>query len=227
MANPQTRIAQRLVLPTLLALAACTGGEEAASGNQANETDPALTSALEDQIAVDPELAQQSNRNAVRPPETPVQAQYPAGGPAMPAPQAVRASAGTQAQHAQLSTAASGGGGTACPGGAQFDYNPAWAGRLSPTFPVYPGGRVTEVAGSDEGDCRVRVVSFTTADPYQRVLDFYHTQAVRAGYSSEHQLREADHVLAGTREADGGAFYLIVTPLRGGAEVALIANKGR
>ena len=226
MANLQTKMAQ-MVLPALLALGACTGGDEAGSGNQGNETDPALTSALEDQIAVDPQLSQQSNRNAVRPPETPTQAQYPAGGPDMAAPQAIRAGAESGAQHAQLSTAAAGGGGTACPGGAKFDYNPGWAGRLAPTFPVYPGGRVTEAAGSNQGDCRVRVVSFTTSDPYQRVLDYYHTQAVRAGYSSEHQLREADHVLAGTREGDGGAFYLIVTPTRGGADVALIANKGR
>ena len=226
MANLQTRMAQ-MVLPALLALGACTGGDEAAGGNQGNDTDPALTSALEDQIAVDPQLSQQSNRNAVRPPETPTQAQYPASGPAMAAPQAVRAGAESNAQHAQLSTAAAGGGGTASPGGAKFDYNPAWADRLSPTFPVYPGGRLTEAAGSNQGDCRVRVVSFTTSDPYQRVLDYYHTQAVRAGYSSEHQLREADHVLAGTREGDGGAFYLIVTPTRGGADVALIANKGR
>ena len=226
MANLQTRMA-KMVLPALLALGACAGGDDEGSGNQGNETDPALTSALEDQIAVDPQLSQQSNRNAVRPPETPTQAQYPAGGPAMPAPQAVRAGAESSAQHAQLTTAAAGGGGTACPGGAKFDYNPAWADRLAPTFPVYPGGRITEAAGSNQGDCRVRVVSFTTSDPYQRVLDYYHTQAVRAGYSSEHQLREADHVLAGTREGDGGAFYLIVTPARGGADVALIANKGR
>jgi hypothetical protein len=227
MSNAQTRMARWTILPALLALTACAGDGDDAAGNQANETDPALTSALEDQIAVDPQLSQQSNRNAVRPPETPSQAQYPTGGPAVQAPQARPASAETRAQHAQVSTAASGGGGTACPGGAQYDYNPAWAGRLSPTFPVYPGGKITEAAGANQGDCRVRVVTFTTAEPYQRVLDYYHTQEVRAGYSSEHQLRESDHVLAGTRESDGGAFYVIVTPARTGAEVALIANKGR
>ena len=41
------------------------------------DADPALTSTLEDQILVDPALAQQSNNNTVRPSETPTQAQYP------------------------------------------------------------------------------------------------------------------------------------------------------
>jgi hypothetical protein len=228
MANAQTRLARRAVLPALLALAACTGGsDQAEGGNQGNDTDPALTSALEDQIAVDPQLSQQSNKNAVRPPETPTQAQYPAGGPTVAAPKAIPASAETGGQHSQLTTAAAGDGGTACPGGTKYDYNPAWAQRLSPTFPIYPGGRLTEAAGANEGACRVRVVAFTTADPYQRVLDWYHTQAVRAGYSSEHQLRESDHVLAGTNDRDGGAFYLIVTPRGSGSDVALISNNGR
>ncbi|TFI56406.1 hypothetical protein E2493_20360 [Sphingomonas parva] len=227
MANAQITV-RHTALSALLALAACGGGDDqaAANGGLANDADPALTSALADQIAVDPQLSQQSNQNAVRTPETPAQAQYPATG-GMRAPEAIPASAGTGAQQAQLGAAASGEGGVACPGGARWDYNMGWAQRLSPTFPVYPGGRVTEAAGANQGDCRVRVVSFTTADPYQRVLDWYHTQAVRAGYSSEHQLRDSDHVLAGSNEAEGGAFYLIVTPRPNGSEVALIANKGR
>lgn len=214
----------RLRLPALaaaLALAACGGGQSsennlAALDNQLNAADPALTSALEDQIAVDPQLAQQSNQNAVRPPATPAQAQYP-----------VAAGAGGADAQAQLAAAASGDGGVACPGGTKWDYNAAWAQRLPAVFPVYPGARVTEAAGANEGDCRKRVVTFTTGDPMQRVLDWYYTQAVRAAYSAEHQIRGADHVLAGTNESDGGAFYLIVTPKGSGAEVALITNKGR
>ena len=232
MSNAKITLLRATALAAALALAGCQGGSDEGNltglDNQVNEADPALTSALEDQIAVDPQLSQQSNKNAVRPPETPTQAQYPAaGGPPLKAPPAVPATAESRAQHAQLSTAAAGGGGTACPGGAKFDYNLAWAQRLSPTFPVYPGSKITDAAGNDQGDCRVRVVTFTSAEPYQRVLDWYHTQAVRAGYSSEHQTRDADHILAGSHEAQGGAFYLIVTPRGGGSEVALIANKGR
>lgn len=116
--------------------------------------------------------------------------------------------------------------GTAC--GAEFDYNPAWAKRLPAAFDVYPGARLTEAAGNDKGDCHMRVVTFQSEADTQRMLDWYHTKAVRAGYSSEHQIRGADHILAGANERDGGAFYLIVTPLGGGgSDVALIANNGR
>ena len=106
-------------LGALLALGGCGGGAEnnlAAIDNDllANGADPALTSALEDQILVDPNLVQQAHPNTVRPPETPVQAQYAPG------------SASAQP--------ASGGGGApangACAG--PFQYGAQWANRLPP-----------------------------------------------------------------------------------------------
>src|SRR3954468_18927568 len=74
-----------LALVGLLALAACGSGSDnnlAEMDNSliGNGADPALTSALEDQILVDPNLVQQTHPNSARPPETPVQAQYPADG---------------------------------------------------------------------------------------------------------------------------------------------------
>jgi hypothetical protein len=194
----------------LVALAACNRG--AGDNNLAemdnsligNGADPALTSALEDQILVDPNLVQQSNPNTVRPPETPVQAQYPAG-------------------------AAQGGGGdaqasaSAC--GAPFAYGNQWANRLPAEFPLYPGGRVTEAAGIDRGACRERVVTFVTPDRYDRVLEYYRSLAARGGFSAEQQRRGGDQVLGGTRGE--AAYYLIVTPTRAGSEVALIVNNGR
>ena len=63
-----------LGLAGLLALAACGGGgggnNLAAIDNElvANGVDPALTSALEDQLAVDNNLNQQANPNSARPP---------------------------------------------------------------------------------------------------------------------------------------------------------------
>src|SRR5206468_62494 len=116
--------------------------------------DPALTSALEDQIMVDPNLVQQAHPNSARPPETPVQAQYPADG----------GNAAAGAGGGQARGAAAGGGDaqiSAC--GTPFVYGNEWAGRLPPEFPSYPGGRVTEAAGSDRGNCHMRVVTFTTA----------------------------------------------------------------
>ena len=85
MPNRLSNLLRCTALAVALALAACGADQDA--GNLAsldnslvgNDADPALTSALQDQIAVDPNLVNQSNRNAVRPPETPTQAQYPAG----------------------------------------------------------------------------------------------------------------------------------------------------
>jgi len=203
-------------LAALFALAAC-GGEDtniAALDNElmANGADPALTSALEDQILVDPNLVQQSHPNTVRPPETPVQAQYPADG-------------STRVRRVAAATGAMAGERSAC--GAPFDYGPQYADRLPAEFPAYPGGRVTEAAGSDVGDCRVRVVTFRTADPANRVLEHYRSLASRGGFSAEHQQRGGDQVLGGVNARTDGAFYLIVTPLNGGSDVALIVNNGR
>jgi hypothetical protein len=242
MPNRVSTLLRFTALAGALALAACGSKQE--SGNLAsldntlvgNDADPALTSALQDQIAVDPNLVNQSNRNAVRPPETPTQAQYPpsqsgakagqrqAGGGTLRAPEPTSGDSGQQASLASATT----GSGDCRGAAAQVDYNRGWAGRLSPVFPLYPGGRLSEAAGRNQGQCRMRVVAFTTADPPQRVLDFYHDRAARSGYTSEHQVRGEDHVLGGSSESDGGAFYLIVTPLpSGGSDVALIANNGR
>jgi hypothetical protein len=212
--------ARSAALAAALALAACGSGD----GNNLSEldneligngADPALTSALNDQILTDPGLTQQSNRNAARPAGGPVQAQYPAGSDA----RVSRASAGDVP-----------GSGPAMPSGAcgaPFEYGPEWAGRLPAEFPAYPGGRVTEAAGNNRGDCRVRVVTFVTRDPYNRVLEHYRSLAARAGFTAEHQVRGGDQVLGGVNEASDGAFYLIVTPIRDGSEVALIVNHGR
>jgi hypothetical protein len=201
-------------LGAALALAACNrGGGEDNLANLANDADPAVTSALNDQILVDENLVAQSNRNAARPSPTPAGASYPAPDTSPSAPGKGPAAALT--------------GGKGCSDPSRFHYNMSWANRLAPNFPVYPGGKVTEAAANNSGGCSTRVVTFATADNWQRVLDWYHTKAVRAGYSSEHQVRDGDHILAGGNEADKGAFYLIVTPKPKGSEVALIANNGR
>ncbi|MEA3046396.1 MAG: hypothetical protein QOJ53_728, partial [Sphingomonadales bacterium] len=148
--------------------------------------------------------------------ETPVQAQYPAGaGGAGGGGGAREAAAGGGAADAQ--------GRSAC--GVPFNYDNGWANRLPADFPAYPGWRITEAAGSDRGDCRVRVVTFATNDPYNRVLEHYRSLAARAGFSAEQQARGADQVLGGTKGE--AAYYLIVTPSRAGSDVALIVNNGR
>ena len=223
----QTRIsslARSAAVAALLALGACTGGADnnlAALDNEllANGADPALTSALEDQILVDPNLVQQAHPNSVRPPETPAQAQYPAGS----------AGEGRRGRARVERAAAASGGGAGGEGvcGDALERGPQWADRLPAEFPFYPGGRVTEAAGTNQGDCRVRVVTFRTGDRHERVLAYYRVLAERAGFSAEHQRRGADHLLGGVNERTDGAFVVVVTPLERGADVALIVNNGR
>ena len=200
-------------LAALLALGACGGTEGnnlAAIDNDllANGADPALTSALEDQILVDPNLVQQAQPNTVRPPEAPAQAQYPAGSASV-----------------QPASGSSGAGGPAGACAGPFQHGAQWASRLPAEFPAYPGGRITEAAGNQGGRCRV--LTFTTRDPHTRVLDHYRGLAARAGFSAEHQQRGEDHVLGGVNQRTDGAYYLVVTPRPNGSEVALIVNNGR
>ena len=220
------------------ALAACGGGggenDLAALDNEllANGADPALTSALEDQILVDPNLVQQAHPNSVRPPETPVQAHYPAGSAAEAGPPAERAGqpaqSGQQGQsRVRRAAAATGSGSDDGVCADALDHGPQWAGRLPAEFPAYPGGQVTEAAGANTPECRMRVVTFRTADAHQRVLEHYRGLARRAGFSAEHQRRGADHLLGGVNARTDGAFVVIVTPTERGSEVALIVNNGR
>jgi hypothetical protein len=111
--------------------------------------------------------------------------------------------------------------------GAAFQYGPEWAERLPVEFPAYPGGRVTEAAGINSGNCRMRVVTFTTENGWQQVLDWYRGAATRGGFNFEHQVKGSDHVLGGVNERTDGAYYVIVTPEAGGSKVALIVNNGR
>ena len=222
------RFVRTAALAALLALGACGGGTdnnlaEIDNSLLANGADPALTSALEDQILVDPNLVQQAHPNSVRPPEAPVQAQYPAGSATDSA-----AASGTRIRTASTGSATAAATSALSPGGCgvPFDYGPQWAQRLPAEFPAYPGGRLTEAAGSDAGDCHMRVVTFRTGDGHERVLEHYRRLASRAGFSAEHQVRGADHVLGGVNGRTDGAFYLIVTPLQRGSDVALIVNNG-
>jgi hypothetical protein len=220
--TPRSLISVRLApLAAALALAGCGFGKDGNALADANDADPALTSALNDQILVDPNLANQSNKTAIRPSAQPPQAPYPVPPAEKDDPTAA------QPVSYPASAAAAAGSGKGCADPARFHYDNRWASRLSPDFPIYPGAQVVEAAANDTPDCRTRAVTFRTGEGWQRVLDWYHTRAVRGGYSSEHQIRQGDHVLAGVNGRDGGVFYLIVTPRDDHTQVALIANKGR
>lgn len=215
---------------------------ELVDAGSGNAQDPAMTAALHDQIMVDPALAQQANKDTVRPPAKPYSGELPAdtvgatssasAGPAealkhAPAPgscpQCVAAreslTLGALAARQKDKSTAS------C--AADMHYSASWANRLPADVPLYPDARVSEAAGNASGACALRAVSFSTGAPMQTVLDWYYTRTTGAGYTAEHQADGADHVLGGTRR-DGGAFALFLTSRRdGGTDVDLVANNGR
>ncbi|RYY29027.1 MAG: hypothetical protein EOP62_01555 [Sphingomonadales bacterium] len=229
-----------------LALAGCGGSgnlgdAEEVSGNAA---DPALASALQDQIMVDPQLGRAANGDAIRPPGQPYSAGVPGDGVAANTDQVdmsglMKTPAPTQAgkdctQCAAARESVTLGGLAArqrdtrssqC--ASSMTYSAAWANRLPRDLPLFPQARVTEAAGSEAGQCALRAVSFSSAQPMQAMLDWYYTRAIKSGYTSEHQVDGAEHILGGTRERDGGAYVLFMTTRTdGGTDIDMVANNG-
>ena len=250
-------ILSRMTIATCLSLAliACGSNDDAAQGNADdaalldNANDPAMTGALEDQILVDPDLIDQSNQNAVLGsgdngalPAATVPSDSAAiglaaaknefGGKAMlsaPNPKAVSAEECTDcSQGATLGAKAEmqqRGKGTC---DAKLSYAMDWAQRMPPEFRVYPRANVKEAAGIDGGLCDIRVVNFTTPVALKSVADYYYTKARRGGYSAEYQLRDGEHVMGGTNDADNSAYVIFMrTMSNGGTEVDIVANNGR
>jgi len=224
-----------------LALAACSGnpGNDGDEATSANQVDPALASALQDQIMVDPALSQQANGDAIRPPGQPYSGGVPAdgvaAGGAVKDGDLMHAPAPVQAEKNNASNDATTLGGLAarqkdartagC--AANLQYAAGWANRLPADLPLYPQARVTEAAGADSGQCALRVVSFSSPQPMQAMLDWYYTRATRAGYTSEHQVDGDEHILGGTRDRDSGAYVIYMTARPdGGTDIDLVANNG-
>jgi hypothetical protein len=202
----------------------------------ANDQDPALAGALNGQIMVDPALTQQANGAAVRPPAKPYSGGTPktagadqATGPLRHAPAASKdcpecASKKGALTLGELANRQKGGMGNCS---ADVKYSAAWVNRLG-DLPVYPGAAVSEAAGSNKPGCALRIVSFTTTAPATRVIDWYYTQAVKAGYDGEQQTDGRERVLGGTRAKDGGAYVVFVDPSDGGGSaVDLVVNNGK
>jgi hypothetical protein len=230
-----------------LALAGCGGTDNSnnlmSDAELGNAADPAVTSALQDQIMVDPQLGRQANGDAIRP---------PGGAPSGGLPNDAVAANGAKLDTTGLLKTPAPVAGKDCPqckaareavtlGGiasrqpnariqgcaGALQYSAAWAQRLPADLPLFPQARVTEAAGAQGGKCALRVVSFSAAQPMQTMLDWYYTKATRAGYSAEHQVEGAQHILGGTRARDDGAYVLFLTTRKdGGTDVDLVANNG-
>ena len=197
--------------------------------------DPAVRQALRDPIMVDPGLQQQSNANAVRPPDRPDPGAVPpdiaradpvdhaslrhAPPPAAGCPQC-RTKAGAYTLGALAAAQPATG---RC---GAIGYSAAWANRLPADLPLYPDARVGEAAGSASGPCALRAVSFVSSAPPAKLIDWYYTRATAARYSAEHRGDGTTQVLGGTRGND--AFVVYVTPRPGGgSDVDLVTNAGR
>ncbi len=208
----------------LIMLAACSGGADDVGSD--GEMDPATQAALNDPIMVDPDLAGQNEANAGLTGGTdaslPAEAITPAaikgareeamalvGGSVnlKPAPKA-KAITGDVPETAVLTAATRAAvlpNGTDC--AAAVEYSAAWAARLPAAFPVYPRGSTQEAAGTDKGQCSLRVVNFLTPVALDDVLSFYHSRAVNDGYTSEHLKVENDNVISGTKGAASFVVY--------------------
>lgn len=244
------------LLTLLLMLAACGGGagdpgagaatsaDAAVTGNiAASAGDPALMAALHDQIMVDPALVQQANIDAVRPPTMPRSGEMPPDGIALaaaktvaepgeklisaPAPTGDCPQCAVARRSLTLGALAAQQGGRAGQCAARVSYSADWADRLPQGVPLYPDARVAEAAGADGAGCALRVVSFASTAPMQRLLDWYYTKATAAGFRAGHQADGAEHVLAGTH-AGGGAFLAVLRARQdGGTDVDLMADGGQ
>ncbi|MEH3157847.1 MAG: hypothetical protein PGN08_02335 [Sphingomonas taxi] len=235
--------ANPLLLASLLLLAACSKPpasqqdldslDKELTAGTGNARDPALTAALHDQIMVDPALTQSANTNVVRPPSRPDPLSIPTD--TAPRPDGVRPAdlkptpaaksdcpACRKAQGALTLGELAARQGTGEAGCARaVSYSAGWANRLPAAVPLYPDARVREAAGNDA--CGLRVVSFTSAAPAGRILDWYNARVTRAGYSAQHQAQGSEHVLGGTR-GDSAYVVHVTSDPAGGSAVDLLVR---
>ncbi|MEQ1510419.1 MAG: hypothetical protein ABL909_08490 [Sphingopyxis sp.] len=212
--------------------------------------DPAVKSAIEDQIMVDPAVTGQSNTNAASAGARPVDGGVPTvrgGGSANDAVADARTRVGGQmlrapapgsfedtcdsncdrvagARPATLGGLARQQAGAGC--AADVRYGADWAQRLPAAFAIYPRSSLVEAAGVANGSCNVRVVNFQSRAGMQAIMDYYYTMAIRGGYTAEHLLRGTEHYLGGTRGDE--AFVIMARSINGGiVDVDLVASGGR
>ena len=217
-----TPAALTIALPLVL-LSACSNEPDAQTADGAS--DPASEQALNGDLMTDPDMAANNEGDAAlsgsgdgsvptinTSPEAIAAARSRAaelvGGTNALRPAPAPRDLGTQAtvtkamQKAAQAAVSPGGGNCA----EEVEYSTAWAAKLPGTFPVYPRGNTKEAAGTDEGACALRVVSFRSPVPLDEVLTFYNTRALANGYSAEHVKAAGDNILSGTK---GEAAYVV------------------
>lgn len=217
---------------------AAPNGQDPAAADARPENDPVLAGALRDQIMVDPRLVQQANADTLRPPAQPESLALPpetvadaAFKPVAGTLRSAPAASGNCPQCAAARRALTLGALAASQGASancvqKVSYSTTWANRLPEAVSLYPDARVREAAGADEQGCALRVVSFASAAPMQRLLDWYYTRTTDAGYRAGHGTEGDEHILAGTRPS--AAFMLRLRPRAGGGtDVDLMVDDAR
>lgn len=217
------------MLPFTL-LAACSGGTDEPAETDA--MDPAMEQALNDELMTDPDMAGRNEAGAAlsgtgngavpnidTSPRVIEAARTRAvelvgGADALrPAPVARKLADNAPDSAAMVAAARA----VVAPGGencaAKVSYTTGWAAKLPPEFPVYPRANTQEAAGTDEGACALRAVTFHTPVPLHEVLAFYASRAAAAGYSVDHATKQGDNVLSGTR---GGSAFVVYARVLGG-----------
>lgn len=206
-----------LCLAPVVLLAGCSR-QTSEDANDSGTLDPATEAAQNENLATDPDLAGSNEAGAalsgtgnqgVPQIDTSAKAVEAArsraaelvGGRSAlkPAPQAKRLADGAPDTTAMVQAARA----VQQPGGRNcfesVNYSTGWAAKLPAEFPVYPRANTMEAAGSDEGACAVRAVTFRTGVPMSEVLAFYNTRAGSAGYRVEHVVKGGDNVLSGLK----------------------------
>ena len=198
--------------------------------------DPQVAQSLGDQITVDPRLVQQSNANAIRPPNrpdtgavapvdiaAPEKAPEPAGLASAPDAKGDCPECRARPKALTLEQAAERGPGPAsCL--QRASYSAAWANQLPAAAPLFPDARVVEAAGVDAPGCAYRIVSYRSSAPWKRVADWYYTKGRAAGYSAGHRADGQVHVIGGTK--GDAAFLVYLRPQGAGTDVDVVANGG-
>jgi hypothetical protein len=217
-------LAQLLACALLVACGADQVGKDDQNG------DPAIESALEEQLLIDPDLIDQNlagsaidvplpDRSLPQPElgDRALSAAREAafgelGGSEsiVPAPAPVANSEGYRAAAAVP---------RACMGNVGFSAR--WAAQMPPAMPVFPLGAVQQAAGSDHHGCSLRLARFITPVPVAEVLDYYHTRARLAEMSGTHAQADGTDILWGARQS--ARYVLYVRPYAdGGSEVDLL-----
>lgn len=225
------------LMPILLA--ACSGQPE--QPEIVPERDPLTRQALNEQIMVDPDLAQQNEANAALTGGTdhslpPVIATREAieaakleaadlvGGTANLRPPGTPKAADPLPEVALYSVtelAKLTSGNAACADKASFTAR--WAARMPKVLPIYPHGNTIEAAGIDTAGCALRAVRFLTPVSREDVLAFYAAIARKAGLSVAYARAEDIDVLQG---AQGNRRYAVYVRRResGISDVGLVTS---